>query len=223
MTEVAAIALDSPQRARPRADALPGASVFAYAAVVTEDNRSDDELISAFRQGEAAAFERLYARHRVALWNYLRRHLGSQAGRADELFQETWLKAIDALDRYQSDGRFSSWLFRIAHNTMVDQVRRGARDPVSYADPADIDALAPPIEDGPAEAAIASERSARLRAALERLPPEQREVFLLREEGGLDLHEIARQTQVGMETAKSRLRYAVKALRAALGEEMEPT
>jgi len=183
------------------------------------DDRSDDDLVRAYREGEAAAFERLYLRHRVTLYNYLRRHLGPQAGRADELFQDTWLKAIDALERYEVDDRFSAWLFRIAHNTMVDQVRRGVRDPVSYADPADLEALAPPVEDGPAEAAIAAERSTRLRAALERLPAEQREAFLLREEAGLDLHEIARETGVGMETAKSRLRYAIKALRAALGEE----
>lgn len=185
---------------------------------MTPDDRSDDDLIRAFRAGEAAAFERLYARHRVALYNYLRRHLGPRSGRADELFQDTWLKVIDALGGYDGDGRFSSWLFRIAHNAMVDQVRRGVRDPVSYADPDELAAFAAPEDDGPVAAALAAERSARLRAALERLPPEQREAFLLREEGGLDLHEIARQTQVGMETAKSRLRYAVRALRAALAE-----
>lgn len=214
-----AIAIRGASARQRRADALPGASAFAYAAAVAPDDRNDDDLVRAYRDGDAAAFERLYARHRVTLYNYLRRHLGSQAGRAEELFQDTWLKAIDALERYQEDGRFSAWLFRIAHNAMVDQVRRGARDPVSFADPTDLEALAQPVADGPAEAAMESERSARLRAALERLPPEQREAFLLREEAGLDLHEIARETGVGMETAKSRLRYAVKALRAALGEE----
>lgn len=183
------------------------------------DDDSDEHLMAAFQRGRVEAFEVLYARHRVRLFSYLRRLLGADRGRAEELFQECWTRVIDAKDRYAPAVPFANWLYRIAHNLAVDQVRRNALTPVALADPVELAELRASDDPPAVEALIADEDARRLRTAVAALPEAQREAFLLREDGGLDISEIAALTGVGQETAKSRLRYAIKALRAALGED----
>jgi RNA polymerase sigma-70 factor (ECF subfamily) len=196
--------------------ALPGSVAFPYPAAVALEDDSDEALMAAFQRGAASAFEVLYARHRVRLFGYLRRQLGRDAGRAEELYQECWLRVIDAKERWTPQASFASYLYRIAHNLAVDHQRRARISPVTLVDPvaiAEMDAAGdPPLVD----ALVEAEDAARLRRAVEALPDAQREAFLLREDGGLELAEIARLTGVGVETAKSRLRYAIKALKAAL-------
>jgi RNA polymerase sigma factor (sigma-70 family) len=197
--------------------ALPAAVAFAYPRGVPYASDSDEDLMQAYARGDEAAFEVLYGRHKARLYNYLKRELGRDAVRADDLFQAVWLRLIDARARYRADARFSAWLYRIAHNLLMDEFRRLKRAPLADSDEV-LDTVAD-IAPGPADAALAAGQAAALRVALDALPPEQRQVFLLREDAELSLEEIATLTAVGVETVKSRWRYAVKRLRAALAEE----
>ncbi len=170
--------------------------------------------MSRYRDGDLAAFEALYERHKGPLYRYLLRHCGSPETAAD-LFQEVWSRIIQARQRYRAVAKFTTYLYHVAHNCFIDHCRRQGRRP--RIDP---EAAAAEFEDRsimrPETAAQVAESGAALRAALGRLPDEQREVFLLHAESGLTLEEIGRVTGVGKETAKSRLRYAVAKLRQAL-------
>ena len=184
----------------------------------------DEDLMLAYAAGDAAAFDALYARHRGGLYRYLLRHC-SHAGIVDELFQDVWLSAIRARSTYVPSAKFATWLYRIAHNRVIDHWRATGQVELVTAgsgnDDDDDDALAAipgARNDDPEVRASAREISTRLHAALSALPPAQREAFLLHQEGGLDLSEIAELTGAGVETVKSRLRYALAKLRIELGD-----
>ena len=166
----------------------------------------------AYRSGDASAFDTLYARHRARLFRFVLRSIKVRAA-AEELYQEIWMRVIEARSTYQATARFTTWLYTIAHNRMVDHWRRAGLALVSLDDH-DVPSNSP----DPARHAEARETLARFAAALERLPPAQREAFLLHEEGGLTVAEIAAATGSNEEAAKSRLRYAMAKLKAALDD-----
>jgi RNA polymerase sigma-70 factor (ECF subfamily) len=181
------------------------------------DLENDGELMLRYARGDLRAFETLYQRHRTGLYRYLARHTRNPES-ANDLFQEVWSKVIASRERYEPRAKFQTFLYRIAHNCFVDYCRRSTvRAEVS----ADFDGdeqntLPAPEDDRPDTLAENAQIAARYKAALAALPAEQRDVFLLYEESGLSLEEIAAITAVGPETAKSRLRYAVSKLRHAL-------
>jgi RNA polymerase sigma-70 factor (ECF subfamily) len=182
----------------------------------------DPDLMRAYAAGDAAAFDALYARHKGGVYRYVLRHCG-HAGVADELFQDVWMNVIRARASYVPSAKFTTWLYRIAHNRLVDHWRANGHVELVTAgadDDADdpLDAIAAPRDDEPEVRADAREVSQRLEAAFAALPAAQREAFLLHQEGGLDLAEIAAVTGAGVETVKSRIRYAVAKLRAELGD-----
>jgi RNA polymerase sigma-70 factor (ECF subfamily) len=180
------------------------------------DAQEDDAtLMARYVRGDARAFERLYQRHRTPLYRYLMRHTRNPAT-ADDLFQEAWSKLIATRERYEPRAQFRTFLFHIAHNCFLDHCRRRAARPELQEDGASANFAADDAT-RPDAHAERSQVLASYRAALRTLPAEQRDAFLLYEESGLSLEEIARITGVGPETAKSRLRYAVAKLRAALG------
>jgi RNA polymerase sigma-70 factor (ECF subfamily) len=185
----------------------------------------DGELMLRYARGDMRAFETLYGRHRRALYRYLARHTRNTET-ANDLFQEVWSKIIASRERYEPRAQFRTFLYRIAHNCFIDYCRRTAvRKESDRASENWEDAIAGPDQDRPDVRAEHAQLDARYRAALAALPAEQRDVFLLYEESGLSLDEIASISAVGMETAKSRLRYAVAKLRATLTpapEEMVP-
>lgn len=180
-------------------------------------SEEDAELMARYARGDMRAFELLYARHRSALYRYLARHARDPEV-TNDLFQEVWSKVIANRSRYEPRAKFRTFLFRIAHNCFVDHYRRQSLRPKQdYPEGQDWeDALPAPAHDAPDSRAENAELMARYRKALSALPAEQRDVFLLYEESGLSLDEIGAITGVGMETAKSRLRYALSKLRAAL-------
>jgi RNA polymerase sigma-70 factor (ECF subfamily) len=181
-----------------------------------DDPRSDEALMLAYQDGDAVAFEVLYGRWRGRLYRYLAHQLPE---RADELFQDVWLRVVKARAHYEVTARFSTWLFRIAHNRLMDEYRGRAREVVRlYEDPDDdpADALPAPVAEQPATLLERKELAGALLDALAGLPAPQLEAFLLVEEGGMSLEAVAAATGVGRETAKSRLRYALARLRQAL-------
>lgn len=182
-----------------------------------EERDADAQLMLRYAAGDARAFEELYERNRGALWRFIRRLVGDAAA-TDDVFQECWSRVIGSRERYRPTARFSTWLYRIAHNCCMDHWRRSGRR--AAHETMDDDAIAGAADSpagNPQEIAVATEKSVRLNAALARLPEEQRLAFLLYVEGGLSVAEIAEQTGAGAETAKSRLRYAVARLKEMLG------
>jgi len=182
---------------------------------VSDDD--DAQLMLAYARGEMRAFETLYARHRGALYRYLVRQ-SRDTETAHDLFQEVWSRVIVNRARYEARAKFRTFLFTLAHNCFIDHCRRVKARPAGVGvDDADAADLLPADEEALPEMEIQrDENTRRYRAALATLPPEQRDVYLLHEESGLSLEEIARVTGVGTETAKSRLRYAVGKLKAAM-------
>jgi RNA polymerase sigma-70 factor (ECF subfamily) len=182
---------------------------------------SDDDvdLMLRYRDGDTAAFARLYARHKAGLYRYLLRQVRN-AGVASDLFQEVWSRLIATRSRYEPRAKFATFLFHIAHNCAMDFFRRNA-----HAEPEtelDLSFAEAPEHLRPDRVAEFAERQSALLAALAALPREQREAFVLYEESGLSVEEIARITDVPAETAKSRLRYAVRKLKSSLEETEEP-
>lgn len=192
-------------------------SASTAAAPVEAVVPDDATLMLRYRQGDVRAFETLYRRHKGALYRYLQR-LCCSPEMANDLFQEVWSKVIASRERYQARAKFSTFLFHIAHNCAVDHFRRAGRPQEKLAQDVDalVDELAGPGHESPDAAFAESQLRADFKRALDELPAEQRDVFLLYEETGLGLEEIGRVTGVAMETAKSRLRYALGKLRGAL-------
>lgn len=181
---------------------------------------TDEALMLAYAQGDAAAFERLYLRHKGPTYRYFLRHT-SQRGVTDELHQDLWLRVVAARSRYTPSARFTTWLYTLARHRLADhwRDRRGA----VFASLDDDDrpaerAVGPAINDpdDPLESVIDAESGARLVAALGDVPGPQRDAFLLHVEAGLSLGEIAELAGVPVETIKSRLRYAYRRLRSVL-------
>jgi len=192
-------------------------SASAYDSVRSSAVSDDSALMLRYRNGDTRAFEILYIRHKGSLYRYLQRLCRNREA-VNDLFQETWSKLIASRERYEVRAQFTTFLFHIAHNCAVDYFRRAERQHIGRAD--DIDnfqeRLPSADTDRPDTQASEAQLQAAFQHALAQLPDEQRNVFLLREETGMSLEEIGQVTGVTMETAKSRLRYALAKLRMAL-------
>jgi RNA polymerase sigma-70 factor (ECF subfamily) len=195
---------------------------------------SDEALLMAYRAGDARAFERLVARHEKPVWNFLRRFVAN-AATAEDLLQEVFLRVIKSANEQDSEWRgaakFSTWLYTIARNLCVDHARRAVhRDAASLDGPGHGRAQAETESEAtlhdriassdPAPDAAVADRQAKARidAAIAALPHDQREVFLMREVMEMPFAEIAAAVGVSEPTVKSRMRYALEKLRAALVE-----
>ena len=188
-----------------------------------EREKTDEELLAEFQQGDAGAFERLLRRHRSPLYTFFVRMLGDRA-RAEDLAQETFLRIVRGAAAWEHRARFQTWLYTIARNLCVDTLRRERFRRAESLD-------AQEGEEGPLVDAVPSgsagpdrqAESARLRPLLQRalvaLPAEQREVFVLREQAGLSFKEIAGLVEANENTVKSRMRYALLGLRKALADQ----
>lgn len=192
----------------------------------------DDRLMAAFAAGDASAFDRLYARHEQALYRFVRRLLGSTlAAQADEVFQDAWLRVVHSRERFVPQGaQFRTWLFTLAHHRAIDLLRRSGRE---QSLPEDDGEPFQPAGDAwdrwPAAGTVPHDdqlfwrrAGERLLHCLDELPAAQRAVFLLHHDEERTLDEIARALELGFETAKSRLRYAMAKLRVCMGAYLGP-
>jgi RNA polymerase sigma-70 factor (ECF subfamily) len=190
----------------------------------TMDSLDDDaRLMLRYKAGDAAAFSALYAEYKGPLYRYLLRHVRN-AGAASDLFQEVWSRLVATRARYEPRAKFATFLFHIAHNCAVDFFRRDdnlrAEIPAHELHEPLLEPEVPEHQRPDRVAEFAEQQSALL-AAVAALPQEQREAFLLREETGLSVEEIARVMDVPVETAKSRLRYAIRKLKKSLSPMQE--
>lgn len=179
-------------------------------------NRSDCELLSDFVLDDNSALEMLYRRYERKIYTYIllmvrKPHL------AEDLLQETFIKAIKSVKegRYAETNRFGSWLMRIAHNLVIDQFRHNKqyREVLNYDFPNDIFST-PRFAEATVEQRMVYERVLyEVRALIDYLPDDQREVVMLRFYGDLSFKEIAEVTNVSINTALGRMRYALINLR----------
>lgn len=181
---------------------------------------ADEALLAAWVRGEQAAFARLYDRHDRACFDFIRRLLGAESSAvAEELHQDTWVAVSRAAAGFDADkARFVTWLFTIARNKVMDHFRQHAKLVTIAGIEGEALAQALPDDDAgmPEQLAHARELGAALLREVDALPLVQREAFVLFAWDELSLDEVAAVTQVGVETAKSRLRYARNTLRERL-------
>ncbi len=197
----------------------PGPATLCNAAKLTYAHPmghtpEDSALMLQYKDGDTAAFETLYKRHNDALFRYLLRMCRHRAT-AEDVFQEVWGKIIKARSSYRPTAKFTTFMYRVAHNCFIDHVRRNKRHSNNSEFEPELHADTSESPDTITERSLAKER---LTLALHDLPEEQRDAFLLHEEAGLSIDQIASVTGSNRETTKSRLRYAVRKLRAAIEE-----
>ena len=182
---------------------------------------SDEALMLRYAAGELGAFDVLYGRHELAVWRFVFRSVKVQA-EADDLLQDVWFAVARNAARYEVKAKFRTWLFTLAHHRLVDHLRTARHHTSLDASDDDARRLADTLVAdsgfGPVRQLQSREQAAALIAAVEQLPLQQREAFLLQAEGELGVQEIAEATGVNFETAKSRLRYARASLRQHLKE-----
>ena len=192
---------------------------------------TDEDLMRKFCAGDSKAFHILYAKHEKPLYRYLRRVLGaSLVAQVDEVFQDTWMRLVDARDSWQPRNgvAFKTWLYTLAHHRAVDILRKSGRE-VSADDGWSDDDSETAWQLWPASIAEQPEQQAFWRKAgqqllhcLEGLPAMQRAAFLLHHEDGLSLDEMTQVLNAEFETVKSRLRYALSKLRLCMGAHLQP-
>jgi len=187
---------------------------------------NDEVLMLSYQAGTVAAFDVLYARHKGGLYRYVLRQLNNQPELSNEIFQDVWMKLINARMNYQPSAKFSTWLYRIAHNRLVDYWRSEKHEGLQVAiveapdetdnviqSSAEIDS---PSCDEPLNTLQQKQTQQQIKQAIAQLPEEQRSAILLKEDAGLSLAQIAEVTGVNRETVKSRLRYGIKRLQGML-------
>lgn len=175
---------------------------------------NDEALMLAYCNGDTIAFEHLYSKHKGGVYRYFKRQCTNQAI-AEELFQDVWMNIINARKRYKTSAKFTTWLYHIAHNRLIDHYRKNSRLPSSYAEEP-IDEIEDNCTMDPVSEINRHRQAEKLLDCISQLPEAQRESFLLKEESGLPLIDIAEVMGTSRETIKSRLRYAIAALRRCL-------
>lgn len=180
--------------------------------------QTNEQLITAYQEGDFEAFEELYRRHKNALYRYFYRQV-KNAAIAEELHQDVWMRIVKTSAVFNQQSLFTTWLFKIAHNRLIDYFRSNKHNTEQRAQEGNddiINNLSSEPNQRPDNQLNEQQIAARVLQAVDELPEEQRETFLLHEHSGLSLKEIANITQVSFESSKSRLRYAVKKLRGQL-------
>jgi len=189
-------------------------------------HQDDAELVTAFvEDADEKAFRTLVERHQERIYGFLL-GLVRDPTVADDLFQETFVKAVRAMQRergsYDAQGRWLQWVMRIARNTALDHLRSRkrvrARMVMETEEGFDLDQIVLDGEPDASDKLHREQQAAWLAACIDRLPPEQREVVLMRHESELTFREIAELTDCSINTALGRMRYALLNLRRMLQE-----
>lgn len=168
------------------------------------------------RDGDHVAFRMLHDRHKLEVFRFLLRQTRNQTA-AEDVSQQVWEGVLRGRHSYTASALFKTWLYTIVHNRLVDYFRRKVREKVHLND--DVSELANELLDPtplPQDSVGRRELVDRLLVCIDALPSLQREAFLMHYDAEMSVNEIAHATSVPPETAKSRLRYALKALRACM-------
>ncbi len=176
---------------------------------------SDQSLVKQYVQGNEACLAMLINRHKDRIFTTI--HLiVKDTYIAEDLFQETFIKIIRNLKRgkYNEEGKFLPWAIRIARNMAIDYFRKMKRMPtITGSDGDDVFRKIKLADDNKEEQIIRTEKESMVRSFIDKLPPEQRQVLILRHYGDLSFKEIAEMTGVSINTALGRMRYALNNMR----------
>ena len=181
---------------------------------------NDQQLIARYLKGDERSFEELLGRHRQKIYTSIYLFVKEQS-LAEDIFQEVFIKIIDTLrkGKYNHEGKFLQWAMRIAYNMCVDYFRRNKRRPqVSPTETFDIFDVLPMADDNAEQSIIRSQTHEKVRQLVDMLPPEQREVVILRHYADMSFKEIAKLTRVSINTALGRMRYALINIRKMIEE-----
>lgn len=179
-----------------------------------DDGHCDAKWVSAFQKGDSRAFNRLYQRYERPLFGYLLRMLGNRQ-QAEDVFQQTWMKAIKALPHYREQQRFGSWLFGIGHHAAIDEIRKKNTQTIDEGASALLEQQLVEL-DTPETVLLSHETQHRLHNAIARLPVAQKSVVMMRLNGGLSFKEIADLEKCSINTVLGRMHYAIKNLKKML-------
>lgn len=185
---------------------------------MNEQHLSDEELMLLYKQGDQVAFEKLYIRYKDTLYRYFIKNCNDK-DYSEEMYQDVWIKLINSAPRYKPSAKFVTYMFTIAHNTLIDFYRKKKvtvsidEDNTNKSD--EILENYGPIS-LPEDEFTLIQKSKKLMHALQYLSEAQKETIILHLEKELGVKEIAKITNVKFETAKSRLRYAKNKLKAAI-------
>ena len=185
------------------------------AVVLLAKDKTDEHLMEAYRDGDLKAFDELFTRFKDILFRYLARQTGNMSS-AEELFQDIWAALIKNRKAYTVKAKFKTYLFHIAHNKLIDYYRskkNSTSDMLSYDEQENDNYIVDDNQQSLEHQADVLNKYKQLLALLDKLPAAQRDVFLMHEEAGMTLIEIADVMNVSRDTVKSRLRYALQRLR----------
>jgi RNA polymerase sigma-70 factor, ECF subfamily len=187
---------------------------------------TDEALLARYRRGEVDAFRTLVRRHQRALYNFALRQVRTPSV-AEDIVQDVFVRIVQNVETFKEESRFSTWAYTIARNLCIDHLRKRVhRRHASLDQPENSsDGEGAPLGERVAGSEMAADRTVigkqlqtHIRAAVEALPEDQREVFLMRQVSELPFKEIAEIVGVSENTVKSRMRYALERLQAALAE-----
>lgn len=185
---------------------------------------ADEELLERFRKGDPRAFEELMRRHRTPLYNFILRSV-RQPATSEEILQDAWLRILQGIGDFQRASKFTTWAYTVARNLCIDHARKAVLRRHPSLDQPSSDEEGPSLGELLADTRASTDRTAigkelqvRLTHAIEALPSDQREVFLMREYSNLQFKEIAEIVGAPENTVKSRMRYALERLQEALAE-----
>ncbi len=184
-------------------------------------NLADYELVNQYLEGECTSLEELINRHRSRIYTYIYLMVKDQH-LAEDVFQDTFIKVIKSLrdGKYRDDGKFLSWVVRIAHNLIIDYYRKKKKMNMLSHDEYGTDYLLSQTNasQNAEEGYVQTQISKDVKALIDELPPDQKEVVILRHYIGLSFKEIADFTSVSINTALGRMRYALINLRKLIKE-----
>jgi RNA polymerase sigma-70 factor, ECF subfamily len=194
-------------------------------AAISREEASDEVLMMRFQGGDRPSFGLLVRRHKTAIYNFILRQVRAPQT-AEDLAQDVFVKIVQNAAEFKHEARFTTWAYAIARNVCIDHLRKMSlrRHPsLDHSDSGEGPTLGERTADSRPgasvdRAAIGAELAVRITRAVEELPAEQREVFLLREIGHVPFKDIAQMTNVPENTVKSRMRYALERLQQALEE-----
>jgi RNA polymerase sigma-70 factor, ECF subfamily len=185
---------------------------------------ADEELLERFRAGDSRSFEDLMRRHRTPLYNFIYRSVRHPAT-SEEILQDAWLRILQGAGDFQRASKFTTWAYTVARNLCIDHARKASLrrhpsldQPLSSEDGPNLGEILPDKRAAVDRTAIGRELQVRIASAIDALPPDQREVFVMREYSNLQFKEIAEIVGAPENTVKSRMRYALERLQEALSE-----
>lgn len=189
--------------------------------MVNLTSKTDEQLVKAYAQGNNEAFDVLLKRHQQRVFNYILRIIKNEDA-ANDIFQETFVKAIVTLrqGRYTESGKFPAWISRIAHNLIIDYFRQEKSENLQSSDLEDVDVLNRKelCEETIEDILVSRQINEDVKYLISELPPLQREVLTMRYYQNLSFKEIAEITNVSINTALGRMRYAILNLRRLAAE-----